>query len=120
MADTYLEYATEAAAIAASETLQRARCAKRAVAFPEVCDQYIPGNFYKTAAEFNAAHPELAQRLLLAPIKVGTRALLQVSDEAKTLDATIASKEKAAALLTKAARDGLAANLATIAEEVPK
>ena len=109
MTDTYLEFATEVAAVAASEALQRARCAKRGAAYPEVCDQYIPGNFYKTPAEFNAAHPELAQRLLLAPIVAGTRALLQVSDEAKALDATIATREKDGASLTKAARDGLAA-----------
>ena len=111
MIATYLEFATEAEAIAASETLQRARCTKRGVAYPEVCDQYIPGTFYKTAAEFNAAHPELAQRLLLAPTVAGTRALLTVSDEAKELDATIATKEKPLALLTKAARDGLAAKV---------
>ena len=111
MADTYLEYATEAAAIAASETLQRARCAKRGVAYPEVCDAYIPGNFYQTPAQFNAAHPELAQRLLLAPIVAGTSALLTVSDEARSLDATIATKEKPLAALTKAARDGLAAKV---------
>lgn len=113
MTDTYLEFPTEVAAIAASEALQRARCAKRGAAYPEVCDAYIPGNFFKTANEFNAAHPELAQRLLLAPIVAGTRTLLQVSDEAKELDATIAGREKDEASLTKAARDGLAASRVT-------
>lgn len=107
MSDTYLEYATEAAAIADSEAALQADCAARSVAWPEQCDQYIPGNFYTTASEFNAAHPELAQRRLVSVINCGSKGLIIVTDRHRAADPTVAAREKIEAELNADSLAGL-------------